>query len=71
MPLLFFRLHLRPLFEYALNPDEQVQYWHTISKKYFYRYLHDELKFNEQGKKRFCEMTAFCGMNIEEKDVPI
>lgn len=54
-------------YDILLN-DEQVQYWHTISKKYFDRYLHGELKFKEQGKKRFCEMTNFCGRNIEERE---
>ena len=54
-------------YDILLN-DEQVQYWHTISKKYFDRYLHGELKFKEQGKKRFCEMTNFCSRNIEESD---
>lgn len=54
-------------YDILLN-DEQMQYWHTISKKYFDRYLHGELKFKEQGKKRFCEMTNFCGRNIEERE---
>lgn len=54
-------------YDISLN-DEQVQYWHTLSKKYFDRYLHGELKFDEQGKKRFCEMTVFCGRNIEERE---
>lgn len=52
-------------YDISLN-EEQVQYWHTISKKYFDRYLHGELKFKEQGTKRFCEMSDFCGRNIEK-----
>lgn len=51
----------------SLN-DEQARFWHTISKTYFNRYLHGELKYNEQGKRRFCEMTKFCGIDIDEKE---
>lgn len=54
-------------YDISLN-DKQVQYWHTLSKKYFDKYLHGELKFKEQGKKRFCDMTHFCGRNIEERE---
>ena len=51
----------------SLN-DEQLQYWHNLSKEYFDRYLNGELNFNEQGKKRFCKMAALCGRNIEERE---
>lgn len=54
-------------YDISLN-DEQVQYWHNISKKYFNRYLHGELNFKEQGEKRFCDMADFCGRNIEERE---
>lgn len=54
-------------YDISLN-DEQVQYWHAISKKYFDKYLQGELTFQEQVKKRFCEMTDFCGRNTEENE---
>ena len=31
-------------YDISLN-DEQIRYWHTISKKYFERYLHGEMNF--------------------------
>lgn len=57
----------RKKYDISLN-DEQVKYWHTVSKNYFDKYLHGELKFKEQGTQRFCEMTKFCGRNTDERE---
>lgn len=60
----------RVKYNISLN-DEQIQYWHNISKKYFDRYLFGKLTFIEQGKKRFFEMVNFCGKNIGKRDAEL
>lgn len=55
--------------EYGISlNDEQIKYWHIVSKKYFDKYLHGELKFNEQGRMRFCDMADLFGMNADEDE---
>lgn len=60
----FFRNH--PLF--SLNNSEAIETWKQLSKKYFGKFLANELSFQEQKRKRMQELFQMVGINLTDQD---
>ena len=45
--------------------EEQYEYWHSISKVCFQKFLDKELTFEEQGMKRISDFAHHCGIGTD------
>lgn len=51
---------------YKIN-EEQYEYWHIISQKYFQKFLDKILTFEEQGTERILAFAKYCNIDMNDK----
>ena len=52
---------------YEIN-EEQYEYWHVISQKFFQKFLDKILTFEEQGTERILAFAKYCNIDMNEKE---